>query len=165
MFAPINSAFYHILTGSEFTYRFLPLALTLFPLSFSWNAALPAGARCGHVLCAHVHAERLQHRAHAGLLQTALLRWEALCWSLQKDWYHLRARAGFGLDQLAKSGGKLKSVLLYHVLPNGAFTPAQLAAAGSANTLLGRDLGASYPLSFATNATQGVRGHPLKGGQ
>jgi hypothetical protein len=48
-------------------------------------------------------------------------------------------------------------VLLYHVLPNGAFTPAQLAAAGRANTLLGADLGASYPLSFSTNATNGVR--------
>ena len=65
--------------------------------------------------------------------------------------------ADFGLDQLAKSGTRLKSVLLYHVLPGGSFGLNQLAAAASANSLLGQDLSAAYPLRFATNSSNGVR--------
>lgn len=64
----------------------------------------------------------------------------------------------FGLDQLAKSGTRLKSVLLYHVLPGGAYSSAQLAAAGRANTVLGQDLNAAYPVQLSTNATHGVSG-------
>ena len=111
VFAPVNSAFYHVLTGTSepdlsphVWYRFLGLK-------------------------------------RGGALMQGLLH----------------PCADFGLDQLAKAGSKLQSVLLYHVLPNGAFTPAQLAAARSDNTLLGSNLTASYPLSFSTNATNGVR--------
>ena len=62
----------------------------------------------------------------------------------------------FGLDQLAKSGTRLKSVLLYHVLPGGAYSVAQLKAATRANTVLGQDLNAAYPVQLSANATQGV---------
>ena len=67
----------------------------------------------------------------------------------------------FGLDQLAKSGTRLKSVLLYHVLPGGAYSAAQLAAATSADTVLGQDLSAAYPVQLSMNATNGVSPHRL----
>ncbi len=67
--------------------------------------------------------------------------------------------ADYGLDKLATAGTRLKSVLLYHISPNGSLTPDQLGAAGNLTTVLGRDLNASYPLLAGVNSTNGVR-HP-----
>ena len=64
--------------------------------------------------------------------------------------------ADFGLAQLAQSGSRLKSVLLYHMMPGGAFTLDQLAGAGNVTTLLGQDLNASYPLQWGKNGTGDV---------
>ena len=64
--------------------------------------------------------------------------------------------ADFGLAQLAQSGSRLKSVLLYHMMPGGAFTLDQLASAGNVTTLLGQDLNASYPLQWGKNSTGDV---------
>ncbi len=64
--------------------------------------------------------------------------------------------ADFGLAQLAQSGSRLKSVLLYHMMPGGAFTLDQLAGAGNVTTLLGQDLNASYPLQWGKNSTGDV---------
>ena len=64
--------------------------------------------------------------------------------------------ADFGLAQLAQSGSRLKSVLLYHMMPGGAFSLDQLASAGNVTTLLGQDLNASYPLQFGKNSTGDV---------
>ena len=67
--------------------------------------------------------------------------------------------ADFGLRQLAQSGSRLKSVLLYHIMPGGAFTLDQLASAGNVTTLLGQDSSASYPLQWGKNSTGDVRPH------
>ena len=69
------------------------------------------------------------------------------------------ACADFGLAQLAQSGSRLQSVLLYHIMPGGAYTLDQLAGAGNVTTLLGSDLGANatYPLQWGTNSTGDVR--------
>lgn len=67
-----------------------------------------------------------------------------------------RSIADFGLNQLAQSGSRLKSVLLYHIMPGGAFSLDQLAAAGNVTTLLGQDLNAPYPLQWGKNATGDV---------
>ncbi len=67
--------------------------------------------------------------------------------------------ADFGLKQLAQSGSRLKSVLLYHIMPGGAFTLDQLASAGNVTTLLGQDSSASYPLQWGKNSTGDVRPH------
>ena len=64
--------------------------------------------------------------------------------------------ADFGLAQLAQSGSRLKSVLLYHMMPGGAFSLDQLANAGNVTTLLGQDLNTSYPLQFGKNSTGDV---------
>ena len=48
------------------------------------------------------------------------------------------------------------SILLYHVLPQGAFTARELQAAGMVQTDLGTYLKESLPLTFATAGT-GVR--------
>lgn len=68
--------------------------------------------------------------------------------------------ADFGLAQLAQSGSRLKSVLLYHMMPGGAFTLDQLASAGNVTTLLGQDLNASYPLQWGKNSTGDVSSQP-----
>ena len=67
--------------------------------------------------------------------------------------------ADFGLAQLAQSGSRLQSVLLYHIMPGGAYTLDQLAGAGNVTTLLGKDLGANatYPLQWGRNSTGDVR--------
>ena len=67
--------------------------------------------------------------------------------------------ADFGLAQLAQSGSRLQSVLLYHIMPGGAYTLDQLAGAGNVTTLLGSDLGANatYHLQWGTNSTGDVR--------
>ncbi len=66
------------------------------------------------------------------------------------------SNADFGLDQLAQSGSRLKSVLLYHIMPGGAYTLDQLAGAGNVTTLLGKDLNAPYPLQWGQNNTGDV---------
>ena len=70
--------------------------------------------------------------------------------------------ADFGLAQLAQSGSRLKSVLLYHMMPGGAFTLDQLASAGNVTTLLGQDLNASYPLQWGKNSTGDVSSSPCR---
>ena len=67
--------------------------------------------------------------------------------------------ADFGLAQLAQSGSRLQSVLLYHIMPGGAYALDQLAGAGNVTTLLGKDLGANatYPLQWGRNSTADVR--------
>ena len=49
-------------------------------------------------------------------------------------------------------------MLLYHIMPGGAFTLDQLAGAGNVTTLLGKDLGANatYPLQWGRNSTGDV---------
>ena len=64
--------------------------------------------------------------------------------------------ADFGLDQLAQSGSRLKSVLLYHIMPGGAYTLDHLAVTGNVTTLLGQDLNAPYPLQWGKNNTGDV---------
>ncbi len=56
---------------------------------------------------------------------------------------------------------QIVSVLLYHVLPQGAFTARELQAAGMVQTDLGTYLKESLPLTFATAGT-GVRAVPCK---
>lgn len=65
--------------------------------------------------------------------------------------------ADYGLDKLAAAGTKLKSVLLYHIHPNGSLSLDQLSAPGNISTVLGQDLNAPYPLQTGANATNGVR--------
>ncbi len=54
---------------------------------------------------------------------------------------------------------QIVSVLLYHVLPQGAFTARELQAAGMVQTDLGTYLKESLPLTFATAGT-GVQACP-----
>lgn len=69
--------------------------------------------------------------------------------------------ADYGLDKLATAGTRLKSVLLYHISPNGSLTLDQLGAAGNLTTVLGQDLNASYPLLAGVNSTNGVSDSPV----
>ena len=47
-------------------------------------------------------------------------------------------------------------MLLYHIMPGGAYTMDQLAGAGNVTTLLGQDLNAPYPLQWGKNNTGDV---------
>lgn len=51
----------------------------------------------------------------------------------------------------------MKSVLLYHISPDGSYSLQQLAAGGNLTTMLGNELRANYPLQLGTNSTNGVR--------
>ncbi|CAL5228405.1 g11533 [Coccomyxa viridis] len=75
---------------------------------------------------------------------------------INSAFYNILTGTDFGLAQLAQSGSRLKSVLLYHMMPGGAFSLDQLANAGNVTTLLGQDLNTSYPLQFGKNSTGDV---------
>ncbi|CAL8466019.1 g5555 [Coccomyxa elongata] len=70
--------------------------------------------------------------------------------------YKIITGTDYGLDKLATAGTRLKSVLLYHISPNGSLTLDQLGAAGNLTTVLGQDLNASYPLLAGVNSTNGA---------
>ena len=53
---------------------------------------------------------------------------------------------------LAVHGVQIISILLYHVLPQGAFTTSELVAAASVQSDLGAYLKANLPLTFASAA-------------
>ncbi|BDA48212.1 Uncharacterized protein sll1483 at N-terminal half [Coccomyxa sp. Obi] len=70
--------------------------------------------------------------------------------------YKIITGTDYGLDKLARAGTRLKSVLLYHISPNGSLNLDQLSTAGNLTTVLGRDLNASYPLLAGVNSTNGA---------
>ncbi len=61
------------------------------------------------------------------------------------------------MDQLSALGDRFTSILLYHIVPSGAFNLEELLQLGKVDTMLGTTTGAPTPLTFSGTEEGWVR--------